>query len=88
MLLYPPDLTTAMHFILDLSRRNTQRLKLTQNAAASLLTPSKRSNQSLPIVAALHWLPVSFSLEFKALHGQTPAYICDLYSPHMSLIAA
>ncbi|KAF7646862.1 hypothetical protein LDENG_00181120, partial [Lucifuga dentata] len=39
----------------------------------------------------LHWLPVSFRtdfkillLVFKALHNQTPAYICDLLTSYKS----
>ncbi len=72
-----------------LSRRNLQRLQLIQNAAARLLTGSKRNDHITPVLAALHWLPVSFTIDFKilllvfkALNGQAPAYISDLLSSY------
>lgn len=55
------------------------RPQLIQNAAARLLTHSKRSSRITPVLAAVHWL-VSFRIEFqilfflfKALHCQAPA---------------
>ena len=72
-----------------ISRRNIQRLQLIQNAAARFLTRTKRCDHITPILAALHWLPVSFRIDFKilllvfkALNGQAPAYICDLLTPY------
>lgn len=42
-----------------------------------------------PVLASLHWLPVNFPVDFKillfvfkALHGYTPQYICNLLIPH------
>ena len=71
------------------------RLQMVQHAAARLLTRSKKSCHITPILASLHWLPIKFRIQFKvlvityrALHGQAPAYICDLlrpYSPSRSL---
>ena len=72
-----------------ISRRNIQRLQLIQNAAARFLTCTKRCDHITPILAALHWLPVSFRIDFKillfvfkALNGLAPAYICDLLTPY------
>ena len=55
------------------------------NAAARLLTGSKKWSHITPVLASLHWLPVSFRIQFKVLlfvykvlHGLAPAYICDL----------
>jgi len=70
------------------SKGNIRRLQLIQNAAARLLTGSKRSDHITPTLAALHWLPVSFRIDFKiwlvfkAVNGQAPAYIRDLLSPY------
>ena len=50
-----------------ISRRNIQRLQLIQNAAARFLTCTKRCDHITPILAALHWLPVSFRIDFKIL---------------------
>ncbi len=72
-----------------ISKRNIQRLQLIQNAAARFLTGTKRSDHITPILAALHWLPVSFRIDFKilllvfkALNGQAPAYIGDMLNPY------
>ena len=42
-----------------------------------------------PVLAALHWLPVQYRIQFKilvitfrALHGQVPSYISDLIQLH------
>ncbi len=62
-------------------------LPMVQNAAARLLTGAKRHDHITPILASLHWLPVSFRIQFKillivfkALNGQAPSYISDLIS--------
>ncbi|KAF7651270.1 hypothetical protein LDENG_00113150 [Lucifuga dentata] len=66
-------------------KRNIHRLQLIQNAAARVLTQSRRSDHISPVLANFYWLPVSFRIDFKilllvfkALHNQAPAYICDL----------
>ena len=48
-----------------ISRQNIQGLQLIQNAAARFLTRTKRCDHITPILAALHWLPVSFRIDFK-----------------------
>ncbi|KAF7653084.1 hypothetical protein LDENG_00087530 [Lucifuga dentata] len=68
-----------------ISKGNIHQLQLIQNAASRLLTRCRRTDHISPILAGFHWLPVSFRIDikillvvFKALHGQTPSYICDL----------
>ena len=66
-----------------------------QNAAARLITRSRKCDHITPILLDLHWLPVSgrikfkiLLLTFKALHQQSPTYIQDLitrYLPSRSL---
>ncbi len=60
---------------------------MVQNAAGRLLTGAKQRDHIIPILASLHWLPVSFRIQlkivlivFKALDGQAPSYISDLIS--------
>ena len=72
-----------------ISKGNIRRLQLIQNAAARLLTGTKRSDHISPILATLHWLPLSFRIDFKilllvfkALNGQAPTYIRDLLLPY------
>ncbi len=72
---------------LGLPKSLLARLQMVQNAAARLLTGAKKHEHITPILASLHWLPVSFRIQlkillivFKALNGQAPSYISDLIS--------
>ena len=62
-----------------------KKLQSVQNAAARLITRSRKCDHITPILLDLHWLPVSerikfkiLLLTFKALHQQSPTYIQDL----------
>ncbi|KAF7653165.1 hypothetical protein LDENG_00086500 [Lucifuga dentata] len=66
MHLSPPDFIVAMHFIQASARVTFTDFSL-QNAAARLLTPSRRNDHISLILADLHWLPVSFRIDFKVL---------------------
>ena len=96
-----PDLEKVIHAFISsrldycnalysgISKHNIHRLQLIQNAAARLLTRTKRTDHITPVLAALHWLPVRFRIDFKialfvfkALHGQAPVYICNLLTPY------
>ena len=67
-----------------LPKKTTERLQLIQNSAARLLTRTKRREHISPVLAALHWLPVTFRIDFKvllliykALNGLGPSYIAN-----------
>lgn len=67
-----------------LPKKTTERLQLIQNSAARLLTRTKRRDHISPILATLHWLPVTFRIDFKvllliykALNGTGPSYIAN-----------
>ena len=56
-----------------------------QNAAARLITGSRKFDHITPILFELHWLPISEQIKFKiilltykTLHQQSPIYIQDL----------
>ena len=58
------------------------KLQRVQNAAARLLTSSRKYDHVMPVWHDLHWLPVKYRihckillLTFKALNGMAPAYI-------------
>ena len=95
------DLETVVHAFISsrldycnslyigISQSNLNKLQLVQNAAARLLTNTKKSEHITPILAQLHWLPVKFRIEFKillfvfkALKGSAPSYISELLPPH------
>ena len=70
-------------------------LQIIQNAAARLLTRTKRKDHITPILKSLHWLPVTYRIDFKvillafkSLNGQGSLYIAEMfekYSPSRSL---
>ena len=74
-----------------LPKKNISQLQMIQNAAARVLTKTRRRAHITPVLKALHWLPVSFRIDFKilllvykSLHGQAPEYITDMlprYAP-------
>ncbi len=50
---------------LGLPKSLLARLQMVQNAAARLLTGAKKHDHITPILASLHWLPVSFRIQFN-----------------------
>ena len=65
------------------------KLQRVQNAAARLLTRSKRTEHITPTLRNLRWLPVEQRIKFKtallvykALNGMSPSYIKELVVPY------
>ncbi len=72
-----------------LNKSSMDRLQVVQNSAARILTRTTRRLHIIPVLKALHWLPIGFRVHFntlvityRALHGQTPSYIHDLLHVH------
>ncbi len=71
------------------------KLQIIQNAAARVLTRSRKYDHITPILQSLHWLPIKFRisykillLAYKALNYLAPAYLTNLlsrYNPTRSL---
>ena len=66
------------------------RLQNVQNAAARVVTRTRKYDHIKPVLKQLHWLPVSqridykiLLLTFKALNGQAPSYITELLKPYV-----
>jgi len=64
-----------------LPQSTINRLQVVQNAAARLLTGTKKRDHISPVLEILHWLPVKFRIDFKiavlvykALPGAAPTY--------------
>ncbi len=81
------DYCNSLYVGLDQS--SLQCLQLVQNAAARLLTGTKKYEHITPVLASLHWLPVRFRIEFKILlivfkilHGLAPAYLSEHLHVH------
>jgi len=61
-----------------------RRLQSDQNAAAGLITGTRRTEHITPVLQSLHWLPVRQRILFKlavlvykCLNGRAPAYLAD-----------
>ncbi len=71
------------------------KLQIVQNAAARVLTRSRKYDHITPILQSLHWLPIKFRisykillLAYKALNYLAPVYLTNLlsrYNPTRSL---
>lgn len=66
------------------------KLQRVLNAAARLLTNTRKYDHISPILKQLHWLPIEqrvlfkiITITFKALHGQAPSYISDIITPYV-----
>ena len=72
-----------------LNKKSIRQLQLIQNAAARVLTNTRKLDHITPVMKSLHWLPVSQRIEFKilllvykALNGLGPKYMLDLLVPY------
>jgi len=71
--------------------RLINKLQLVQNAAARVLTRTRKYDHISPVLSKLHWLPIKHRINFKillitykALNGLAPQYFSELlthYSP-------
>ena len=71
-------------------KNDNKKLQSVQNAAARLITRSRKCDHITPILFNFHWLPVSerikfkiLLLTFKALHQRYPTYIQDLITHYL-----
>ncbi|XP_047193774.1 uncharacterized protein LOC118286550 [Scophthalmus maximus] len=81
--------------LLGCPNKSVKSLQLIQNAAARVLTRTRKRDHISPVLESLHWLPVKFRIEFKillltykALNNQAPSYLTELlvsYYPNRSL---
>jgi len=70
------------------SKSVTNRLQLVLNAAARLVTNTRRHDHITPVLRDLYWLPLPERviyklclLVYKCLHGLAPAYLIDCCLP-------
>ncbi len=71
------------------------KLQMVQNAAARVLTRTRKYDHISPVMSTLHWLPIKHCIDFKillitykALNGLPPQYLSELlyhYSPSRPL---
>ncbi len=73
------------------SARLINTLQMVQNAAARVLTRTRKYDHISPVMSTLHWLPIKHCIDlkillitYKALNGLAPQYLSKLLS-HYSL---
>ena len=81
--------------IFGLPQQQTRKLQIIQNAAARLVTRTRKYDSITPILRNLHWLPVHKRIQFKLIvfafecfHRVAPEYLSELlisYKPTRSL---
>ena len=89
-----PGLTAAMHYSTASQKVNCKNCKRVQNAAARLVTNTRKYAHITPVLKSLHWLPVEQRLmykilliTFRALKFSSPQYInslIEIYKPSRS----
>ncbi len=69
------------------SARLINKLQIVQNAAARVLTITRKYDHITPVLSTLHWLPIKHCIDFKillitykALNGLAPQYLSELLS--------
>ena len=85
----------ANALLYGLPKCDISRLQRIQNSAARLVTGTRKREHITPVLQQLHWLPVSYRIQYKilvlaykAVHGTAPSYLCDLvnvYKPGRTL---
>ena len=67
-----------------------KKLQLLQNSAARIVKQIKKTDHITPILAELHWLPVTFRIKYKLLlfafkvyHDTAPQYLLELLHPYV-----
>ncbi len=72
-----------------LAKQTLNKLQLIQNAAARVLTRTRRCEHITPVLISLHWLPVKQRIDFKillivfkAMNGLAPSYVADMLSEY------
>ncbi len=81
---------------LYISSRLTNKLQMVQNAAARVLTRTRKYDHISPVMSTLHWLPIKHRIDlkillitYKALNGLAPQYLSELlshYSPPPTIL--
>ena len=83
-------LDNANSLLYGLPKFLIHRLKYVQNAAARVVTRTRKYDHIKPVLKQLQWLPISqrinykiLLLTYKALNGQAPSYITELLEPYV-----
>ena len=80
-----------LKLLYGLPNNQLHKLQRVQNAAARLICNVGRFDHITPSLFNLHWLPITYRIQFKilllvfkALNGLAPLYISELIQPKLS----
>ena len=62
---YRPYVVLPNSVLFGTSKSNISRLQRVQNSLARVVTRSRRNDRITPILKRLHWLPISYRIQFK-----------------------
>ena len=72
-----------------ITEQQLNKLQRAQNAAARMLTRTRKFDHISPVLHRLHWLPIRYRIQFKlllltwkSLHDMAPSYIKELLNQH------
>ncbi len=51
----------------DLPKKSIRQLQLIQNATTRILTRTRKYEHITPVLRSLHWIPVTFRIDFKVI---------------------
>ena len=85
----PSRLDNGNALLYGISKYLLAKLQRVQNAAARLITRTKKQEHITPVLVSLHWLPIKQRIQYKLLllayrviHGHGSSYLAKLLKPH------
>ena len=81
------DMSNSLLYSININQLN--RLQRLQNISARLISLTSKHSHITPVLANLHWLPISYRIKYKLglfvykiIHNNAPHYLSDLTHPY------
>ena len=81
------DMGNSLLYSININQLN--RLQRLQNISARLISLTSKHSHITPVLANLHWLPISYRIKYKIglfvykiIHNNAPHYLSDLIHPY------
>ena len=87
----PPPASATSSLLYSININQLNRLQRLQNISARLIYLTSKHSHITPVLANLHWLPISYRIKYKIglfvykiIHNNAPHYLSDLIHPYSS----